>query len=121
MTYLLDTHVVLWWLTDDRKLSKGHAKLIERSERSGTAVGLSAISLWEIAKLVEHGRLELNQSVRCCGPAREPSSRCRACRAFGLPTAMSFIRSSWSRARSEKALRTAMSSAVAVQHMRPCT
>lgn len=63
MKYLLDTHVVLWWLTDDRRLSKGHAKLIERSERSGTVVGLSAISLWEIAKLVERGRLELNQSV----------------------------------------------------------
>ena len=63
MKYLLDTHVVLWWLTDDRKLSKGHAKLLERSERSGTAVGLSALSLWEIAKLVERGRLELTQSL----------------------------------------------------------
>jgi len=61
--YLLDTHVVIWWLTDDRKLSKEHAKLLERSERSGTAVGLSAISLWEIAKLVERGRIELTQSV----------------------------------------------------------
>ena len=63
MKYLLDTHVVIWWLTDDRKLSKGHTKLLERSERSGTAVGLSAISLWEIAKLVERGRIELTQSV----------------------------------------------------------
>lgn len=63
MKYLLDTHVVLWWLADDRKLSKGHAKLLERSERSGTAVGLSALSLWEIAKLVERGRLELTQSL----------------------------------------------------------
>jgi PIN domain nuclease of toxin-antitoxin system len=61
--YLLDTHVAIWWLTDDRKLSKGHTKLLERSERSGTAVGLSAISLWEIAKLVERGRIELTQSV----------------------------------------------------------
>lgn len=63
MKYLLDTHVMIWWLTDDRKLSRGHAKLLERSERSGTAVGLSAISLWEIAKLVERGRIELTQSV----------------------------------------------------------
>jgi len=61
--YLLDTHVVIWWLTDDRKLSKQHAKLLERSERSGTAVGLSALSLWEIAKLVERGRLELTASL----------------------------------------------------------
>ena len=63
MKYLLDTHVVIWWLTDDRKLSRGYAKLLERSERSGMAVGFSAISLWEIAKLVERGRIELTQSV----------------------------------------------------------
>ena len=63
MKYLLDTHVVIWWLTDDRKLPKSHARILERSERSGTAVGLSALSLWEIAKLVERGRLELTQSV----------------------------------------------------------
>lgn len=63
MKYLLDTHVVIWWLTDDRKLSRGHAKLLERSERAGTPIGLSAISLWEIAKLVERGRIEFTQSV----------------------------------------------------------
>ena len=63
MKYLLDTHVVIWWLNDDRKLSKSHAKLLERSERSGTALGVSAISLWEIAKLVERGRLELTRSI----------------------------------------------------------
>jgi PIN domain nuclease of toxin-antitoxin system len=61
--YLLDTHVVIWWLTDDRKLPKAHGKLLEKSERSGTPVGLSALSLWEIAKLVERGRLELTQSL----------------------------------------------------------
>src|ERR1041384_2025576 len=54
---------MIWWLTNDRKVSKAHAKLLERSERSGTPVGFSAISLWEIAKLVERGRIELAQSV----------------------------------------------------------
>ena len=63
MKYLLDTHIALWWWMDDRKLPKEHAKLLERSERSGATVGLSAISLWEIAKLVERGRLRLTQSV----------------------------------------------------------
>lgn len=66
MKYLLDTHVVIWWLTDDRKLSKAHAKLLERSERSGDVVGISALSLWEIAKLVERGRIELTLSVDDC-------------------------------------------------------
>jgi PIN domain nuclease of toxin-antitoxin system len=63
MKYLLDTHVAIWWLLDDRKLSKTHAKALERCERSGTPVGLGVISLWEIARLVERGRLELAQSV----------------------------------------------------------
>ncbi len=66
MKYLLDTHVVIWWLTDDRKLSKAHAKLLERSERSGDVVGISALTLWEIAKLVERGRIELTLSVDDC-------------------------------------------------------
>lgn len=63
MRYLLDTHIVVWWLIEDRRLPKEYARLLDRAERSGKAVGLSAISLWEIAKLVERGRLELTQSI----------------------------------------------------------
>ncbi len=74
MKYLLDTHIVIWWLTDDRKLAKGHAKLLERSERSGSTVGVSVISLWEIAKLVERGRIELTQSVDDCLEQLETSA-----------------------------------------------
>lgn len=74
MKYLLDTHVVVWWLTDDRKLRKDHARLLERAERSGASVGLSAISLWEIAKLVERGRLALSVSVDECLDQLETSA-----------------------------------------------
>lgn len=63
MKHLLDTHIVVWWLTEDRKLSKAHARLLERSEKAGTALGISAITLWEIAKLVERGRIELGLSL----------------------------------------------------------
>ncbi len=61
--HLLDTHVVIWWLSADRKLPKDHARLIDRSERSGTALAVSAISLWEIAKLGERGRLGRPEDV----------------------------------------------------------
>jgi len=61
--HLADTHVIVRWLGDDRKLAREHAQLLERSERTGTRVGISAMSLWEIAKLVERGRLELLQSL----------------------------------------------------------
>jgi len=57
--HLLDTHVLVRWLFDDRKLSKEHARLIDRDERAGTALGIAAITLWEIANLIEIGRLEL--------------------------------------------------------------
>ena len=74
MKYLLDTHVAIWWLIEDRRLSKEHARVIDRAERSGQAVGLSAISLWEIAKLVERGRLELTQSIDDCLTQLESSA-----------------------------------------------
>jgi PIN domain nuclease of toxin-antitoxin system len=63
MKYLLDTHVAIWWLFQDRKLDKDHARILERIERARDEVGLSAISLWEIAKLVELGRLELPRAI----------------------------------------------------------
>jgi len=63
VTYLLDTHVAIWWLTEDRKLPKAHGRLLEKAERSGTPIGISAISFWEIAKLVESGRLAVDESV----------------------------------------------------------
>jgi PIN domain nuclease of toxin-antitoxin system len=40
--------------------------VLERAEHSGASVAVSAISLWEIAKLVERGRLTLSQSLDEC-------------------------------------------------------
>jgi PIN domain nuclease of toxin-antitoxin system len=55
--------VLIWWLTNEHKLTREQLRVLERAEQSATAVGVSAISLWEIAKLVERGRLELTQAV----------------------------------------------------------
>ena len=63
MKHLLDTHVLVRWLLDDRKLARQHVRILERCERAGQQVGVSAMSLWEIAKLVERGRLEMMQTV----------------------------------------------------------
>ena len=54
---LLDTHIWVWWVHDAPELSKNYRDLIEANE--GEAVGVSAISCWEIAKLVELKRIEL--------------------------------------------------------------
>ena len=66
MKYLLDTHVVVRWYLDSPKLSKVHRRILRDAERQDTRIGLSAISLWEIAKLVETRRLRLTVSIDDC-------------------------------------------------------
>ena len=54
---VLDTHVWVWWVhQDDRLSSKAKAFIAHREAQH---IGVSAISCWEVAKLVERGRLKL--------------------------------------------------------------
>jgi PIN domain nuclease of toxin-antitoxin system len=62
LTLLLDTHILLWWLVDGH-LSDVQKAAMERSIIADRPLGVSAISLWEVAKLAERGRLRLTQSV----------------------------------------------------------
>jgi PIN domain nuclease of toxin-antitoxin system len=55
---VLDTHIWVWWVHGDERLTSSQSEIIQANESE--SVGVSAISLWEIAKLVELGRLELN-------------------------------------------------------------
>jgi len=57
--YLLDTHVWVWWHVRPARLSARAAGLIGRLDERDELL-LSAISVWEFAKLVEKGRLGLN-------------------------------------------------------------
>lgn len=54
MRYLLDTHTLIWWMTNDRHLSKSAQALIEKKENLSL---VSAASAWEIATKVRLGRL----------------------------------------------------------------
>ena len=54
---VLDTHIWVWWVHGDSRLSSSHAKLIEDNEDDEIRIG--TISLWEVAKLIELGRLVL--------------------------------------------------------------
>ena len=58
---VLDTHIWVWWVHGDERLSQTRAEIIETHEAD--VIGVSAISCWEIAKLVEYGRLELPCAV----------------------------------------------------------
>jgi PIN domain nuclease of toxin-antitoxin system len=57
MRLLLDTHILIWWLTGDRKLSKNIASLLA-SEESDVAV--SAAAIWEIAIKRGLGRIDID-------------------------------------------------------------
>lgn len=59
---LLDTHVLVWWISDPPKLS-GRAKTVIETGRESGALLVSAISAWEIALLVGKGRLDLDRPV----------------------------------------------------------
>lgn len=54
---LLDTHILIWWLSDPSRLSKKAARALKGTKR----IGLSCISLWEFAMLSSKGRIELDR------------------------------------------------------------
>jgi PIN domain nuclease of toxin-antitoxin system len=53
---LLDTHVLLWWLADDRKLSKNGRAIIANPDND---LFVSSASLWEVSIKAALGRLEV--------------------------------------------------------------
>jgi PIN domain nuclease of toxin-antitoxin system len=57
---LLDTHAFLWFSAAPEKLSSRARAAIDEAD----AVGVCAITCWEIAMLVVRGRLELDRGVR---------------------------------------------------------
>ncbi|MEN3333351.1 MAG: hypothetical protein V7641_2716 [Blastocatellia bacterium] len=54
---LLDTHIWVWWVHGATQLSDKQIEEIKGHEADG--LGISVISCWEVAKLVERGRLIL--------------------------------------------------------------
>jgi PIN domain nuclease of toxin-antitoxin system len=59
---VLDTHVVVWWVSGSRSLSERAKRLIDRSAREG-ALAASTITILEIATAVRRGRLELGAEL----------------------------------------------------------
>jgi PIN domain nuclease of toxin-antitoxin system len=57
MRLLLDTHVLLWWVTGDRRLSRSLAQTIASAD---VDVAVSAASLWEIAIKRALGRIDVD-------------------------------------------------------------
>ena len=59
MRFLLDTHAVLWWLSDDRRLGEQARDIIENPAND---IVVSVASLWEIVVKVKVGKLQADIS-----------------------------------------------------------
>ncbi|MGH2443672.1 MAG: type II toxin-antitoxin system VapC family toxin [Chloroflexota bacterium] len=56
---LLDTHVLIWWIGGDGRLSVRATAAIERD----APVLVSPVSFWELAVLVERGRVSIDRDI----------------------------------------------------------
>ena len=85
MRLLLDTHVVLWWQTDDRRLGREARKAIATAD----IVWVSAVSGWEASIKAALGRLRLDEKFRILVAADDftelPVSLLHAERLLDLP------------------------------------
>ena len=59
---MLGTYALVWWLSGE-KLSTKATKAIAKHEQTERSILVSSISAWEIAMLVERGRLVLTMDV----------------------------------------------------------
>jgi PIN domain nuclease of toxin-antitoxin system len=62
MPVLLDTHAWVWWVTEDRRLSRPAKRAIEGAQASDQ-LSISLISVWEVAKKVEKRQLVLDRPI----------------------------------------------------------
>ncbi len=58
---VLDTHIWVWWVQGDPRLTQRHREEINKSQKQG--IGICSISCLEVARLVERGRLGLPDEV----------------------------------------------------------
>ncbi len=56
MNYLIDTHILIWFTEDSKKLSKNHADIITNPKN---VIYVSSVTLWEIAIKSSLNKLDL--------------------------------------------------------------
>ena len=57
---VLDTHVWAWWVEEPERLSNMQIAAISDQENDDNGIGICSTSIWEIAKIVELGGIQLN-------------------------------------------------------------
>jgi PIN domain nuclease of toxin-antitoxin system len=61
--YLLDTHVLLWWLGDPQRLLPAQRSMLDGAGAESPLL-VSDITLWEIAMLASRRRIHLRMPLR---------------------------------------------------------
>ena len=60
---MLDTHVLIWWISNPEKLSEEARIHIKQEIKNKNEILISSISIWEIYMLVKKGRLKLSMDT----------------------------------------------------------
>ncbi len=60
---LLDTHILVWWLIEPSRLTTAQTRALDLVREADERMGVAAITLWEIAKLVELRRVQFEQGI----------------------------------------------------------
>jgi len=58
---ILDTHIWVWWVDNNTRLTPKYRQWIQEYQQQG--LGVSIVSCWEVAKLIEKNRLIFSVSV----------------------------------------------------------
>lgn len=62
-SFLVDTHVLFWWYLGSAKLNKAQARMLRQGEGRDGSIGVSPMSLWEIAFLVSRSRIKIPEAI----------------------------------------------------------
>jgi PIN domain nuclease of toxin-antitoxin system len=63
ISFLLDTHILLWWRAGFDRLSKAQQQVLAAEEQHGRPVGVSAISLRELAMIAQRRRIRIDTPI----------------------------------------------------------
>ncbi len=59
---VIDTHILLWWFNEPKKLSTKALEILKKERKSGLIL-VSAISIWEICLLIKKDRISLTTEL----------------------------------------------------------
>lgn len=85
MRLLLDSHVLVWWMADDRRLGATRRRAIARAEARFSPLSVWELGLKELAGRAVFGDRELAQEWTAHGFVELPLTSEHAARAQALP------------------------------------